>query len=206
MKGQADATALWLALAGGVLVTSGIVWTLRRTDVTGGSASLPTPTDLDVEAAARMLASENPRGSQALHIEQIHTQLRARKRGQSLFERITAGSGFGAQGERARGGGLRPVATVQAATDALRSLARQVLEGVHASVLDGARKFFEPEQQDRAFAIAERARAKRKRGELLSAQEQRLLGYRRTASEVRANWVGGGARYVGQLDGVEFYT
>ena len=56
--------------------------------------------DQDVEAAARMLASENPTGSQALHIEQVWSQLNASRPGESLFDRITAGSGVGPQGRR----------------------------------------------------------------------------------------------------------
>lgn len=166
----------------------------------------PTYTEADVEAAARMLASENPRGSRALHIEQIHTQLRARKAGQSLFDRITAGSGWGPQGSRAPGGGVRPVSTEEAATPALRQLAREVLDGVHPSVLPGARKFFEPAQQDRALAVAERARTKQAAGQTLTPQEKRLLGYRRSAAEVRQRWLADGARHVGTLDSVEFYT
>lgn len=165
-----------------------------------------TYTEADVEAGARMLASENPRGSRALHIEQLYTQLRAARAGQSLFDRITAGSGWGAQGERAGGGGLRPVSTTEAATPALRALVRQVLEGRVGSVLPGARRFFEPAAQDRAFAIAERARDKQRRGETLSKQEQRLIKYRRNADGVRAKWLAEGARFIERIDAVEFYS
>lgn len=163
-------------------------------------------TEADVEAAARMLASESATGSRALHIELIHSQLRARKKGQDLFDRITAGSGWGPQGERQPGGGVRPVSTEEPATPALRQLAREVLAGAHPSVLSGARKFFEPEQQDRAFAVAERARQKQVAGQPLSKNEKRLLGYRRTADEVRREWLAEGARYVGRLGGFEFFT
>ena len=145
------------ALVGGVLlaVSAGSAPSEKRRTVLPSDdwQSTATYTEADVEAAARMLASENPRGSRALHIEQIHTQLRARKPGQDLFDRITAGSGFGPQGERRAGGGTRPVATGEPATPALRQLARQVLEGLHPSSLPGARKFFEPEQQDCALAV-----------------------------------------------------
>ncbi|HRI50420.1 MAG TPA: hypothetical protein PLW65_09580, partial [Pseudomonadota bacterium] len=106
--------------------------------------AVPGYTEADVEAAARMLASENARGSQALHIELIHAELRARKPGQGLFDRITAGSGWGPQGERKPGGRVRPVSTQEPATPALRQLAREVLEGMHPSKLPTARKFFEP--------------------------------------------------------------
>ena len=168
--------------------------------------STPTYTEADVEAAARMLASENARGSRGLHIELIHTQLRARKPGQDLFDRITAGSGWGPQGERRPGGGVRPVATVEPATPALRQLAREVLEGWHPSTMPAARKFFEPAQQDRAFAVGTRARQKQAEGLPLSKQEQRLIHYRRSADEVRKSWLADGAKYVGSLDGIEFFT
>ena len=84
--------------------------------------------DQDVEAAARMLASENPTGSQALHIEQVWSQLNASRPGESLFDRITAGSGFGPQGRRSWPGGKRPVATDESARPQDRMLVREILE------------------------------------------------------------------------------
>lgn len=202
------------AAVGGAAVLGGIALTVAAWPHAPKPATLPsddwqtapTYTEADVEAAARMLASENPRGTRALHIEQIHSQLRARHRGQSLYDRITAGSGWGPQGERSGGGGVRPVSTVDPATDELRRLAREVLDGLHPSTLVGARKFFEPSQQDRAFAVAERARKKRTEGQPLTQDERRLLGYRRTAEEVRRKWRSEGAQYVGSIDGVEFFT
>ena len=160
---------------------------------------------LDVEAAARMLASENPRGSERLHIEQIWTQLRSRKRGQSLFDRITAGSGWGAQGKRVPPGRTRPVSTAESASERLRALADSVLRGARPSIVPEARKFFEPEQQDRAFAAAEAARNKRAAGGALTAKETRLLGYHRDANQIRAEWLKS-SRYLDTIDGVEFYT
>ena len=165
----------------------------------------PTFTEADVEAAARMLASENPHGSQALHIEQVHTQLRSRKPGQSLFARITAGSGWGPQGRRRPGGGVRPVSTAAPATPALRQLAREVLAGLHPSRFPGAQKFFEPAVQDRAVVVGARARSKQAVGLPLTPEEQRLLGYRLSAEQVRKKWRAEGAKYLGTLDGVEFF-
>lgn len=196
------------ALSGAALIAMAL-WPRGRTDPARPSDSwqtAPTYTEADVEAAARMLASENPLGSRALHIEQIHTQLRSRKPGQSLFDRITAGSGWGPQGARSSGGGTRPVSTENGATETLRQLAREVLDGLHPSQVPGARKFFEPEQQDRALAIATRGREKQAAGLPLTAQEQRLLRYRKSAREVRRHWISDGARYVGTIEGVEFFT
>lgn len=202
---------------GGLLLILGLGRTASQRPGVAASpppAKLPLPpppppreyTELDVEAAARMLASENPRGSERLHIEQVWTQLRARKRGQSLFARITAGSGFGPQGERTPPGKLRPVASQNPATNRLRILAEEVLQGDHPSTLPGARKFFEPEQQDLVFAIAEAARKKLAAKEPLTAQEKRLIKYHKDAAQQRAEWLADGARIVGRIDGVEFFT
>ena len=198
------------ALVGGVLVafsaSSSLSEKRPRALPSDDWQSTPTYTEADVEAAARMLASENPRGSRELHIEQIHTQLRARKAGQDLFDRITAGSGFGPQGERQAGGGTRPVATDEPATPALRQLARQVLDGLYPSKLPAARKFFEPDQQDRALAVGDRARQKQSQGLALSKQERRLIHYHRSAEQVRKSWLADGSKYVGKIDGVEFFS
>ena len=169
--------------------------------------------DRDVEAAARMLASENPHGSQALHIEQVWSQLNARQPGESLFARITAGSGFGPQGKRSWPGSKRPVASDELARAQDRVLVREILEGKHPSQLTAARAFFEPKQQDAAYRIGERAREKRRlaiglteseiksRGLALTKQEARLLGYEKDANQIRKSW----GRLIGTIDGVEFY-
>ena len=196
-------------VGGGVLVALAALSRGGVTSLPPGSAPTPrTPqaySPLDVEAAARMLASENPRGSERLHVEQIWTQIRSRKPGQNLFDRITAGSGWGEQGKRTPPGRVRPVATTEPASNRFRALADSVLRGERPSTLPGARKFFEPEQQDRAFAAAEAARKKRAAGGVLTVKETRLLGYHRDANQVRAEW-SKTSRYVGTLDGVEFFT
>lgn len=200
--------AVGTALVGGALA----LWSRSSEPPAIGSLpsddwqTAPQFTEADVEAGARMLASENPKGSRSLHIEQIFTQLRSAKPGQSLFDRITAGSGWGQQGEKSPGGGLRPVSTADPATPALRQLVRQILDGRYRSQLPGARKFFEPAAQDRAFAIAERARRKQQTGEPLTSQELRLLKYRRSAQDVRRKWLAEGSRFVERIGEIEFYT
>ncbi len=162
---------------------------------------LMTYDERDLEAAARMLASENPRGSEQLHVEQIFSQVRqARRHRQSLYDRITAGEGYGVQNKR------RPVSTHNEARPRDRALARRVLDGELPSRMLGATKFFEPEQQDRAFAIAERARAKRTAGQPLTDQEKRLLGYEKNAATVRAEWSADHTHAIDSIDGVEFWT
>jgi hypothetical protein len=190
---------LGTALLGGVVIAV-TAQPRQRSLPSAGWQTEPSFSDADVEAGARMLASENPHASRDLHIEQVWTQLRAAKRGQSLFDRITGGIGWGPQG------GKRPVATVEYATDELRQLVREVLAGDAPSKFAGARKFFDPKQQDLAFAVGERARAKIKAGQPLTPQEERLKRYKRNAEGVRRKWVSEGARYVNSVDGVEFYT
>jgi hypothetical protein len=152
-----------------------------------------------------MLASENPNGSERLHIEQIWTQLRSRTKGQSLYDRITQGSGWGMQGSRIRPGGLRPVSTAEAANDDFRRLVHRVLRSEIPSILPGAKKFFEPAVLDKAVKIGKEARRKLVAGEPLTKQERRLRYYKKSAAEVRREWLKT-SKLVGVIYGVEFYT
>jgi len=156
--------------------------------------------EADVEAAARMLASENPNASQSLHVEQVYAMLRAREPGQSLFDYLTKGHGFGVQGEHGR-----PASTMEPATQRFRRLARQILDGELPSRLTNARRWFEPEQQDAVFAIAERARQRQKVGQPLTKREQRLLRYKKDAAAIRRDWSRRSSR-LATIDGCEFYT
>ena len=192
-----------LTLAAGVAIAA---LALRKKEPGEGEvpvAPLTLWTERDVEAAARMLSSENPRGSRALHIEQIWTQIRSTVPGQTLYDRLTAGSGWGPQGQHAGGGKRRPVSTDQPTTEAFRQLARRVLAGLEPSTIPGARRFFEPAEQDAAFRIAERARAKQRAGQPLTPRESRLLRYRFDADSLRERW--GLRNKLRSIDGIEFY-
>lgn len=162
-------------------------------------------TVLDVEAAARMLSSENPRGTERLHVEQVWSQIRSRRSRQSLFDRITAGSGWGPQGERSDTGGVRPVSTDLKTNDRFRGLVRDVLDGKKPSNLPGAKRFFEPAVQDAVLKIANEARRKRRSGLALTKRETRLLNYYKTSAQVREDWLKH-SRFLDSIDGVEFYT
>ena len=153
----------------------------------------------DEEAIARMLASENEHGSTALWAELIWSQVRSLGSA-SLWQRITAGLGYGPQG------GARPVSSDKPATAATRAYAAHFLANLPPSSLPGARRFFEPLQQDRAFAIAEEARRKLASGQPLTHQEQRLRLYKSDANDIRRRWAEKGHRYVGTVEGVEFWT
>ena len=85
-----------------------------------------------------------------------------------------------------------------------RSWAREVLSGLHTPRFESAIAFFDPAQQDKAYAVAQRARVKQAQGLPLTEQEKRLSHYRKTAAEVRADWEKT-LRRVGIIDGVEFY-
>lgn len=153
----------------------------------------------DEEAIARMLASENERGSEQLWAELIWSQLRSLGTA-SIWQRITAGQGYGPQG------GARPVSSDKPATTATRAYAARFLADLPPSSLPGARRFFEPLQQDRAFAIAEEARRKLASGQPLTRQEQRLRLYKSDANDIRRRWASKGHRYIGTVEGVEFWT
>ncbi len=89
----------------GALALGGLVLALSATrtaqSVPRDQLGLLAFDERDVEAAARMLASENSSGPLSLHVEQLFTQVRqAIKRGVRLYDQITAGSDFGGQGER----------------------------------------------------------------------------------------------------------
>jgi hypothetical protein len=150
-----------------------------------------------------MIASENPKGSDELKAEQIWTQVReAKKHHQSLYRRITAGNGYGEEGRD-----KRPVATTQPAETKDRELARLVLDGGWPSKMSGAMKFFEPAEQDKAYAVAERARVKKVAGKPLTKNEKRLVDlYKKNADGVRADWSHDGDHVVATIDGVEFWT
>ena len=166
--------------------------------------SLPAgePSAEDIEAAARMIASENPSASEAVKVEQIWTQIRSTRPGKTLYQRITAGKGYGSQGAS------RPVATHKAAQPADRTLAVRVLRGELPSHLPGARKFFHPEEQDKVYRQVQRARADLAAGRPISANDQRLIdaGYKRDAQMVRDKWAKEGARLVGTVPPIEFWT
>lgn len=158
-----------------------------------------TVSDQDLEALGRMLSSENPTGSVRLWVEQCWTQLRARRRGQSIYARITAGQGWGPQDSK------RPVSTENPATGLALMVARLVLLGHELSSLP-ARKFFEPAQQDKAYTVATKARAKIASGLPITPQERRLLGYKSSADDVRRRWAADGSKFLAVIDGVEFWT
>ena len=193
-SGAAPAIVAIGAAAGLLGAVTVALWPRKKTDVLAHGF-----TDLDIEALARMFASENPRGTDQLKIEQAWTQLRSKPPRRSLYTQMTNGLGWGPQGPR-------PVSTEEPARPNDRELAEKVLNGLVEPAFEGARQFFEPEQQDKAFRVAEVARAKKKRGEPLSPQEKRLLGYKSDADSIRRRWAEKGYRRVDEIDGVEFWT
>ena len=214
---KSDAALTALAIGGTLLTLGGFVAALAlskraTTEPSFGPLLQPNPgalpgTDFsedDLDAAARMLASENGTGSRALWAELIGSQLHARKPGETLFDRITAGSGYGPQGEKSWPGKVRPVATEQPALPVHRKFAAEVLAGLHPAQFPKAVAFFEPAQQDKVLRIAERARGKLKQGLPLTKQEERLRHYTKSADDIRADWQKT-MRLAGTIDGVEFY-
>lgn len=224
---KTDTALTALAIGGSLLTLGGFAVAVALSRRVAGSASLPLPpdgrtplqsggptpnvppqlsgfTDDDLDAAARMLASENGNGSRALWTELIWSQLHARRPGETLYERITAGSGYGTQGAKSWPGKARPVSTDQAALPVHRSFALEVLAGLHPARFPTAIAFFEPALQDKVFRIAEGAREKLRKGLPLTAQEERLRHHKKSAADVRADWEQT-MRMAGTIDGVEFY-
>ena len=145
----------------------------------------PPPRDFsdeDVDAAARMLASEDGQGSPQLWTELIGSQLHARKAGETLYARITAGSGYGRQGERSWSGRTRPVSTDQEALPMHRSWAREVLSGLHTPRFESAIAFFDPAQQDKAYAVAQRRGSSKRK---VYRSQSRRSALRTTARPLR---------------------
>ena len=206
---RASDGAPWVWVGLGLLGAStvgALVLTAGKPQEPSPSHTPPPPKDVperDVEALARMFASENPGGSDALLIEQAFTQLRQVKT--SLHARITAGSGYGQQGDAASGGGVRPVSSDKMPSDKHLKLATEVLAGAHRPKWAGADNFFEPSQQDKAFAIAETARKKQAAGIALSEQEKRLIKYKHNADGIRQLRRADGFTLLGAIDGVEFW-
>ena len=193
MKPAIAAAVGGASVIGAMALMAGLLGGKRtpRTALSGSAA--------DEEAIARMLASENERGSERLWAELIWSQLRSLGTA-SIWQHITAGQGYGPQG------GARPVSSDKPATTATRAYAARFLADLPPSSLPGARRFFEPLQQDRVFAIAESARRKLASGQPLTRQEQRLRLYKSDASDIRRRWASKGHRYIGTVEGVEFWT
>lgn len=163
-------------------------------------------TDDDIEAAARMIASENPSAGSEVWVEQLWSQLRARKKGQTLHHRITGGHGWGPQ--NGQKGSERPVSTDKVAKAVHREVVRQVLQGQLPSQLDGARKYFHPAEQDAVFRQVQQGKADLAAGKTVSKRTQELIavGYKLDAQGVRDKWSSEGKRLVGTLGPVEFWT
>lgn len=168
------------------------------------SLQITSPTTEDVEAAARMVASENPSAGKEVWIEQIWTQIReAREHKTTLHRQITGGHGYGPQGK-----GLRPVATTKEAAEEHRQVAREVLSGAHPSKLEGAKRFWDPRQQDAIFRQVQKGLADKAAGKPITKRTQELIdvGYKRDAEGVRKKWRSEGKALVGVLGPVEFWT
>ncbi len=162
---------------------------------------------LDVLAAARMIASENPHGPEQAKVEQIHAKLRARRKGQSFYNYATGGHGWGKQG-RGQDGHFRLVSTEEEATAKDFKLAKEVVSGQRPSILPQARTFFDPDQQDRVYRQVQQGLKDLAAGRAVSKRTRDLLklGYQKTAQQVREGWAKSGQKYVGTIGPVEFWT
>ena len=124
----------------------------------------------DAEALARMLASENPSGDEALWTEQIYTQIR-NAGSRSLADTLTGGTGVTARRGTATRGNLR------ARDEEDPRICRAVSNCAAAVAARRGNSIFEPAQQI-APSPSPRKRDEKALGLPLSAQELRLLAYK----------------------------
>ena len=94
------------------------------------------------------------------------------------------------------------------ASEVHRQVAREVLAGKRPSSLPGARKYFEPGQQDAVYKQVQAGKAALARGEQISERTKLLIkvGYKYDADGIRKKWSGEGSRKVGSIGPVEFWT
>lgn len=99
-------------------------------------------TDSDVEALARMLASEHPREADFVQVALAWTAKNmADRRGLTVFKLLAPDGKFGSQSGRY-------ASTVNPANDRFRAIARSVLDGSVADPTPGAIQFDAPDTQD----------------------------------------------------------
>lgn len=98
--------------------------------------------DQDVEALARMLASENPREADFVQVALAWTAVNmANRKGVSVYQLLAPKGKYGGQV-----GGY--ASTANAATDHFRTIARNVLSGMVDDPTNGAIQFDNPDTQD----------------------------------------------------------
>jgi hypothetical protein len=154
----------------------------------------------DEEAIARMLASENERGSERLWAELIWSQLRSLGSA-SIWQHITAGQGYGPQG------GARPVSSDKPATAATRAYAARFL--AELATVEPARSAALLSSHSSKIGpspLPSQARRKLASGQPLTRQEQRLRSTSPTPTTSGGAGPAKGHRYVGTVEGVEFWT
>jgi hypothetical protein len=175
-----------VALAGLVGAGVGLLYFSRRADAANaepaqGSAPLVAAVGagLEVVALARILASEDARGTAAERVAiGWCARNRARKRGQTI-EQMVCVPHCGPQSEA--GGKMRPFSSARPPREADLELAKSVLAApAWADPTEGATSCLVPELQDRLVT-------------------EGRPGYTRTYAEVRERWMKGGLKPIGRI-------
>lgn len=108
---------------------------------------------LDAYTMARVINSEYGSGSAVELCAIGDADLnKANAAGKSIYQHATNGSGYGAQGDRAGGGGDRPVSSARAPGPRHVMAALAVLGGAARGISRGARRYFDPNAMNKGFA------------------------------------------------------
>lgn len=164
--------------------------------LSGASGIDPTPDE--VEALARVIASEAGRGTRTEQ-KAIAWTVRNRFRGGSIYS--GKGKNGGEYPWREQRGSNPPFASSKDATDATRALAREVLTADQLQdPTGGATSFFEPKLQDVLAEAGALARAGETGSRVIDGVKlsdiTRFKAYKKSADDVRKSWSPGSAHYA----------
>lgn len=154
--------------------------------------------DREIEALARVIASEAGRGTSAEQ-RSIGWTVRNRFRGGSIYD--GKGKSGGEYPWREQRGSNPPFASSKDATDATRALAREILAADQAQdPTGGATAFFEPALQDALAKAGALARAGETGARVIDGIKlsdiARFKAYKKSADDVRMGWRPGSALYA----------
>lgn len=157
----------------------------------GGGSGIPSTAE-EIEALARVIASEAGTGSEA-EKRCIAWTVRNRFRGGSIYRKQFPW--------RAQQGGDPPFSSARPATEATRRVAIEVLAADQAQdPTGGATSFFEPKMQDAFFQAGELARAGETGDRVIDGVRlsdiTRFRSYKKDAAAIRESWGKSSAIYA----------
>jgi spore germination cell wall hydrolase CwlJ-like protein len=178
-----------------IAIVAGVV--ILMASQAGSGVQDPGADATENEALARILASEvsgyhaDERAAVAWLV--VHDAARASS---TILARVYPP--WGRQGGKKDDGKRRPYSSRQAATDADRALAADVLAGNVSDPTGGAWKWFEPAAQDALYARNQAAIA-------AGTAQGNASGYNYDAAGIRAKWSAEGRHLVGNIGRIEMW-